>query len=180
DTRKLVGQKLGRWYELQIQGTELTGLEHFKEAPPLKEGFKIQSLDFDELAKRLPAEKPYPFTQRVLNTIKSALSLLSLDEKQEKHVLDSPNYKQGRSYYTKAPTIEEVREWIKESYTPQLTNKAQNWRKQGLIYHPNFEAVVLPHEKLSLKEPTKTNYSKIHVSNTGRLHIVPYWIGEND
>ncbi|BDR27397.1 hypothetical protein [Helicobacter suis] len=37
---------------------------------------------------------PYPFTQRVLNTIKSALSLLSLDEKQERHVLDSPNYKQ--------------------------------------------------------------------------------------
>ncbi|WP_373876621.1 hypothetical protein, partial [Helicobacter suis] len=86
DTRKLVGQKLGRWYELEIVGTELTGLEHFKEAPPLKEGFKVNKLDFDKLAERLPSEKPYPFTQRVLNTIKSALSLLSLDDKQERHV----------------------------------------------------------------------------------------------
>ncbi|WP_158650255.1 hypothetical protein [Helicobacter suis] len=112
NTQKLVGQKLGRWYELQIQGTELVSLEHFRQAPVLKEGFEIKKLDFDELAKRAPSEKPYPFTQRVLATIKSVLSLLSLNDKQEWHVLDSPNYKQGRSYYTRAPSIEEVREAI--------------------------------------------------------------------
>ncbi len=177
DSRKLVGQKLGRWYELQIQGTELTGLEHFKEAPPLKEGFKIQSLDFDELAKRLPAEKPYPFTQRVLNTIKSALSLLSLNEKQEKHVLDSPGYIQGRSYYTKAPTIEEVRGWIRG--TTDIQAKGRVWDKKLIIHHPNFEGVVLPHEKTSIQEPTKTNYSKVHFSKRG-IHIVPFLWRQHD
>ncbi|WP_163565317.1 polymorphic toxin type 50 domain-containing protein [Helicobacter suis] len=170
DSRKLVGQKLGRWYELQIQGTELTGLEHFKEAPVLKEGFKIQSLDFDELAKRLPSEKPYPFTQRVLATIKSALALLSLDEKQEKHVLDSPGYIQGRSYYTKAPSIEEVRGWIEKSLKIDLDKKGK-WDKHGIISHPDFEGIVMPFFDKS-KAPVKVYKSKLHFNKKG-LHIVP-------
>ncbi|WP_163533546.1 polymorphic toxin type 50 domain-containing protein [Helicobacter suis] len=170
-----MGQKLGRWYELEIQGTELTGLEHFKEAPPLKAGFTIQSLDFDKLAQRLPNEKPYPFTQRVLNTIKSALSLLSLNEKQEKHVLDSPGYIQGRSYYTKAPSIEQVREWIKESLKIDLDKKGK-WDKHGIISHPDFEGVVLPFFDKS-KAPVKVYKSKLHFNKKG-LHIVPVALGD--
>ncbi|WP_163531791.1 polymorphic toxin type 50 domain-containing protein [Helicobacter suis] len=170
DTRKLVGQKLGRWYELEIQGTELTGLEHFTEAPILKEGFTIQKLDFDELAKRAPSEKPYPFTQRVLATIKSALFLLTLDDRQDLHVLDSPNYKQGRSYYTKALTIEEVREAIAEI---SAINAQKKWNKKLIIHHPNLEGVVLPHEKIGIQEAVKTNYSKVHFNKRG-LHIVPF------
>ncbi|WP_281747300.1 polymorphic toxin type 50 domain-containing protein, partial [Helicobacter suis] len=90
--------------------------------------FKLERLDFDKLAQRLQNEKPYPFTQRVLATIKSALSLLNLDEKQERHVLDSPNYKQGRSYYTKAPSIEEVREWIAQ--TAAIQGEKRIWDKK--------------------------------------------------
>ncbi|WP_163498659.1 polymorphic toxin type 50 domain-containing protein [Helicobacter suis] len=172
DTRKLVGQKLGRWYELEIQGTELTGLEHFTEAPVLKEGFKLEKLDFDELAKRAPAEKPYPFTQRVLNTIKSALSLLTLDDKQDLHVLDSPNYKQGRSYYTKAPSIEEVRGWIRESLEIKLTDNQDKWDKHGIISHPDFEGVVMPFFDKS-KAPVKVYKSKLHFNKKG-FHIVPF------
>uniref|UniRef100_UPI001966E8BD polymorphic toxin type 50 domain-containing protein n=1 Tax=Helicobacter suis TaxID=104628 RepID=UPI001966E8BD len=175
DTRKLVGQKLGRWYELQIQGTELTGLEHFKEAPVLKEGFTIQSLDFDKLAKRLPNEKPYPFTQRVLNTIKSALALLSLDEKQDRHVLDSPGYIQGRSYYTKAPSIEQVRGWIAQ--TAAMQGEKRIWDKKLIIEHPDFEGIVMPFG--GIKEKTKTNFSKVHFSKKG-IHIVPFVRGGDD
>ncbi|WP_163532724.1 polymorphic toxin type 50 domain-containing protein [Helicobacter suis] len=170
DTRKLVGQKLGRFYELEIQGGELTGLEHFKEAPPLKSGFEIKKLDFDELAKRAPAEKPYPFTQRVLNTIKSALALLTLDDRQDLHVLDSPNYKQGRSYYTKAPSIEEVRGWIKESLKIDLDKKGK-WDKHGIISHPDFEGIVMPFFDKS-KAPVKVYKSKLHFNKKG-FHIVP-------
>ncbi|BCD48950.1 phage minor head protein [Helicobacter suis] len=165
DTRKLVGQKLGRWYELEIVGTELTGLEHFKEAPPLKEGFKVNKLDFDKLAERLPSEKPYPFTQRVLNTIKSALSLLSLDDKQERHVLGSPGYVQGRSYYTKAPTIEEVRGWIRESLEIEFDKKQGTWDKHGIISHPDFEGIVMPFFDKS-KPPLR--YIKVNYTLTKR------------
>ncbi|WP_163499808.1 polymorphic toxin type 50 domain-containing protein [Helicobacter suis] len=172
DTRKLVGQKLGRFYELEIQGTELVNLEHFTEAPVLKEGFTIQKLDFDELAKRAPAEKPYPFTQRVLATIKSALALLSLDEKQERHVLGSPNYIKGRSYYTKAPTIEQVRGWIKESLEVKLTDSQDKWDKRGIISHPDFEGIVVPFFDKS-KAPVKVYKSKLHFNKKG-LHIVPF------
>ncbi|WP_163565225.1 polymorphic toxin type 50 domain-containing protein [Helicobacter suis] len=160
---------------MQIQGTELTSLEHFKEAPPLKEGFKIQSLDFDKLAQRLPNEKPYPFTQRVLATIKSALSLLSLNEKQEKHVLDSPGYIQGRSYYTKAPSIEEVRGWIAQ--TAAMQGEKRTWDKKLIIEHPGFEGTVMPFG--GIKEKTKTNFSKVHFSKKG-IHIVPFVKGEHD
>ncbi|WP_231102916.1 polymorphic toxin type 50 domain-containing protein, partial [Helicobacter suis] len=175
DTRKLVGQKLGRWYELEIQGTELVSLEHFKEAPDLKEGFKLERLDFDKLAQRLQNEKPYPFTQRVLATIKSALSLLNLDEKQERHVLDSPNYKQGRSYYTKAPSIEEVREWIAQ--TAAIQGEKRIWDKKLIIEHPDFEGIVMPFG--GIKEKTKTNFSKVHFSKRG-IHIVPFLEGKHD
>ncbi|WP_281747710.1 polymorphic toxin type 50 domain-containing protein, partial [Helicobacter suis] len=153
-----VGQKLGRWYELEIVGTELTGLEHFKEAPPLKEGFTIKALDFDKLAERAPSEKPYPFTQRVLATIKSALSLLSLNDKQDWHVLGNPNYKEGRSYYTKAPSIEEVREWIAQ--TAAIQGEKRIWDKKLIIEHPDFEGIVMPFG--GIKEKTKTNFSKVH------------------
>ncbi|BCD70254.1 polymorphic toxin type 50 domain-containing protein [Helicobacter suis] len=171
DTRKLVGQKLGRWYELEIQGTELVSLEHFKEAPDLKEGFKLERLDFDKLAQRLQNEKPYPFTQRVLATIKSALSLLNLDEKQERHVLGSPGYVQGRSYYTKAPTIEEVRGWIRESLEIEFDKKQGTWDKHGIISHPDFEGIVMPFFDKS-KAPVKVYKSKLHFNKKG-FHIVP-------
>ncbi|WP_163556475.1 polymorphic toxin type 50 domain-containing protein [Helicobacter suis] len=177
DTRKLVGQKLGRWYELEIQGTELVSLDHFKEAPDLKEGFEIKKLDFDKLAERLPSEKPYPFTQRVLNTIKSALSLLSLNDKQDWHILNSPNYKQGRSYYPKAPTIEQVREWIKESLEVRLISSQSRWDKRGIIHHPDFEGIVMPFG--GVKEKTKTKFSKVHFSKRG-IHIVPFLEGKHD
>ncbi|WP_205426579.1 polymorphic toxin type 50 domain-containing protein, partial [Helicobacter suis] len=161
--------------ELEIQGTELVGLEHFTEAPPLKSGFEIKKLDFDELAKRAPAEKPYPFTQRVLNTIKSALALLSLDDRQDLHVLDSPNYKQGRSYYTKAPSIEQVRGWIKQ--TAAIRGEKRTWDKKIIIEHPEFEGIVVPFG--GIKEKTKTNFSKVHFNKRG-MHIVPFVRGDND
>ncbi|WP_176486753.1 polymorphic toxin type 50 domain-containing protein [Helicobacter suis] len=107
----------------------------------------------------------------MLNTIKSALSLLSLDEKQDRHVLNSPNYKQGRSYYTKAPTIEEVRGWIRESLKIDLDKKGK-WDKHGIISHPDFEGVVLPFFDKS-KAPVKVYKSKIHFSKKG-IHIVPF------
>ncbi len=175
DTRKLVGQKLGRWYELEIVGGELSALDHFKEAPPLKEGFTIKALDFDKLAERAPSEKPYPFTQRVLATIKSALSLLSLNDKQDWHVLGNPNYKEGRSYYTKAPSIEEVREWIAQ--TAAIQGEKRIWDKKLIIEHPDFEGIVMPFG--GIKEKTKTNFSKVHFSKRG-IHIVPFLWRQHD
>ncbi|WP_205426582.1 polymorphic toxin type 50 domain-containing protein, partial [Helicobacter suis] len=132
-------------------------------------------LDFDELAKRAPAEKPYPFTQRVLNTIKSALALLSLDEKQERHVLGTPGYTEGRSYYTKAPSIEEVRGWIAQ--TAEMQKKKRAWDKKLIIHHPEFEGVVMPFG--GIKEKTKTNFSKVHFNKKG-IHIVPFVGGDHD
>ncbi|BCD45808.1 polymorphic toxin type 50 domain-containing protein [Helicobacter suis] len=97
--------------------------------------------------------------------------MLSLDEKQDRHVLNSPNYKQGRSYYTKAPTIEEVRGWIRESLKIDLDKKGK-WDKHGIISHPDFEGVVLPFFDKS-KAPVKVYKSKIHFSKKG-IHIVPF------
>uniref|UniRef100_UPI0019688985 polymorphic toxin type 50 domain-containing protein n=1 Tax=Helicobacter suis TaxID=104628 RepID=UPI0019688985 len=121
------------------------------------------------------AEKPYPFTQRVLATIKSALALLSLDDRQDLHVLNSPNYKQGRSYYTKAPSIEEVRGWIAQ--TKGMQAKKRTWDKKLIIHHPEFEGIVMPFG--GIKEETKTNYSKVHFNKKG-MHIVPFVKGEHD
>uniref|UniRef100_UPI001967290B polymorphic toxin type 50 domain-containing protein n=1 Tax=Helicobacter suis TaxID=104628 RepID=UPI001967290B len=125
------------------------------------------------------AEKPYPFTQRVLATIKSALALLSLDDRQDLHVLGSSNYKQGRSYYTKAPTIEQVRGWIKESLTIDVDKKRGTWDKHGIISHPDFEGVVVPFFDKS-KAPVKVYKSKLHFNKKG-FHIVPVALkGEHD
>ncbi|WP_163565793.1 polymorphic toxin type 50 domain-containing protein [Helicobacter suis] len=111
----------------------------------------------------------------MLNTIKSALSLLSLNKKQEKHVLDSPGYIQGRSYYTKAPSIEQVREWIKESLEIDLIT-SDKWNKHGIISHPDFEGVVLPFFDKS-KAPVKVYKSKLHFNKKG-FHIVPVALGD--
>ncbi|WP_281778541.1 polymorphic toxin type 50 domain-containing protein, partial [Helicobacter suis] len=92
------------------------------------------------------------------------------------HVLGNPNYKEGRSYYTKAPSIEEVRGWIAAD---DMLRSWNNWNKKIIIHHPDFEGVVMPHEKTSIQEPTKTNYSKVHFNKKG-IHIVPYLRGRDD
>ncbi|WP_163532061.1 polymorphic toxin type 50 domain-containing protein [Helicobacter suis] len=98
--------------------------------------------------------------------------MLTLDDRQDLHVLDSPNYKQGRSYYTKAPSIEEVRGWIKESLKIKLIDNQNKWDKHGIISHPDFEGVVMPFFDKS-KAPVKVYKSKLHFNKKG-FHIVPF------
>uniref|UniRef100_UPI0013CE3D08 hypothetical protein n=1 Tax=Helicobacter vulpis TaxID=2316076 RepID=UPI0013CE3D08 len=60
-THLLLGQNLGRWYQLTLENGEITKLEHFKQAPVLKQGWGLQKLHFEQLKKRPAHEEPYPF-----------------------------------------------------------------------------------------------------------------------
>ncbi|WP_430750784.1 polymorphic toxin type 50 domain-containing protein [Helicobacter suis] len=48
-----------------------------------------------------------------------------------------------------------------------------------IIHHPDFEGVVVPHEKTDIQEAVKTNYSKVHFNKKG-LHIVPFLRSKHD
>ncbi|WP_121022618.1 hypothetical protein [Helicobacter vulpis] len=61
----------------------------------------------------------------------------------------------------------------------KLSKKGQNWREQAIIHHPGFERVVLPHKNLSITEPIKTPFSKVHFNDKGEIHIVPYLGGDS-
>ncbi|CCA30632.1 putative lipoprotein, partial [Helicobacter felis ATCC 49179] len=107
--------------------------EHFKQAPGLKEGWKLQKLHFEQLKKRPAHEESYPFAQRVLAILKSAVDVLPLDPKQGRHV--GSGYIEGRSLYDKAPTIEQIRGWVKDSLEIRLNKDQSAWDGHGIIYH---------------------------------------------
>uniref|UniRef100_UPI0013CE2BCC polymorphic toxin type 50 domain-containing protein n=1 Tax=Helicobacter vulpis TaxID=2316076 RepID=UPI0013CE2BCC len=142
----------------------------FKQAPVLKQGWGLQKLHFEQLKKRPAHEEPYPFSQRVLTTLKRIVDVLPLDPKQARHVLGD-GYIEGRSYYKSAPTIEQIRGWVKDSLEIRLNKDQSAWDKHGIIHHPGFEGVVLPFFDQS-KASTKVFKSKLHWNKKG-IHIVP-------
>ncbi|WP_162982195.1 polymorphic toxin type 50 domain-containing protein [Helicobacter labacensis] len=172
DKSIIVGQKLGRWYALRLKGGELVGLEHSKIAVA-KEGWKILKLNLEKL--KLVQDPAHLFKQRLQNTLIELVGLLKLDKKQERHILGTQGYKQGRSFYKQMPSIEQIREWIKQSLRIELTKNKSAWNKHGIISHPNFEGFVMP---MDSKESIKAFKSKLHWNDKGEIHMVPVKIKE--
>uniref|UniRef100_UPI001F081F06 polymorphic toxin type 50 domain-containing protein n=1 Tax=Helicobacter suis TaxID=104628 RepID=UPI001F081F06 len=164
---QLLGQKLGRWYQIEISGTELVGLQHFTEAPALDKGFQLAKLDFEKFKERPLFQESHVFSQMVLDTLKSIVNILALSPQQAKHILGGDSYIQGRSYYKKAPTIEQIRQWIKDSLEIRLNKNESAWDKHGVISHPDFEGFVITDSEI-----VKVFQSKLHWNKKG-IHIVP-------
>lgn len=90
--------------------------------------------------------------------------------KQEKHIMGSNNYTEGRSYLTISK--EKAQELVnKHAGTGTLTfGRNGKWDKREIIYTENTVGVSM--SKRSGEH--KTNAFKIHYSKNG-THIVPYW-----
>ncbi|WP_104750409.1 polymorphic toxin type 50 domain-containing protein [Helicobacter cynogastricus] len=157
-------KRIGQWYKLDLSA-DVGVLSKIKELP---------TWDIKKIAQRQEDEGDLEMEGRIKAALEMWLPTLKLDDKQEWHILTSPGYIQGRSYYEHPLDAEALKRLIRNARIRVKNGK--NWNEKIIIEHPDFEGVVLPHEKTSTDKPVRTRKSKVHFSNNS-FHIVPY-IGE--
>ena len=154
------------WTELArgYSGAKLKGrLENIPKSlqPFIRDG----KINIEDFARRLPDETREAHERRIWDYIRSPFCTKEFTDRQEIHVKGSALYREGKSYYDKAPPLKQV---IDSLYRGEIgKTKHGDWNKKVLIEHEGINGYVLDNGGKQ-----STERSTVHLSNKG-IHCVP-------